>query len=167
MISYEFAGWKKGTGIEMVEDVYEKYHQELVRWCQKMTKNRDMAEELVQEAFLRAMLNEELFHRLNDKQQRSWLYRTVKNIYVDRVRHTCRETVVEELPNMQKEQEEMTAVEWESLLNSLPDMEGLLFVMRYLEGYNSKQIGELFQIPLGTIRSKLSSARKHLRDALN
>ena len=57
-------------------------------------------------------------------------------------------------------------VEWELLLNSLPDLEGVLFTMRYLLGYNSKQIGELFQLPPGTVRSKLSLARKHLREAL-
>lgn len=150
----------------MIEELYEKYHQELVAWCGKMTGNLRTAEELVQEAFLRAMLNEELFAVIDEKQGRAWLYRTVKNMYIDRIRHTCRESVVDKFPEKQKEQEEMTAVEWESLLNSLPDMEGLLFTMRYLEGYNSKQIGEIFQLPPGTVRSKLSLARKHLRDAL-
>lgn len=151
----------------MIEEAYEKYHQELVGWCQKMTNNLRTAEELVQEAYLRAMLNEELFSVLGEKQQRAWLYRTVKNIYIDRIRHTSREMMVERFPETQKEQEEMTAIEWENLLNSLPDMEGLLFTMRYLEGYNSKQIGEMFQIPPGTVRSKLSLARKHLKDALS
>lgn len=150
----------------MIEELYEKYHQKLAWWCEKMTGNLRTAEELVQEAFLRAMLNEELLSALDENQQRAWLYRTVKNIYIDRIRHTNRETVVERLPEVQKEQEEMITVEWELLLNSLPDMEGLLFTMRYLMGYNSKQIGEMFQIPPGTVRSKLSLARKHLREAL-
>lgn len=150
----------------MIEELYEKYHQKLVEWCEKMTGNLRTAEELVQEAFLRAMLNEELLSILDENQQRAWLYRTVKNIYIDRIRHTYRETVVERFPEEQKEQEEMMAVEWELLLNSLPDMEGLLFTMRYLLGYNSRQIGKLFQIPPGTVRSKLSLARKHLREAL-
>lgn len=131
-----------------------------------MTGNLRTSEELVQEAFLRAMLNEGLLLELDDKQKKAWLYRTVKNLYIDRIRHTCRETVVDKFPEKQKEQEEMKTVEWESLLNSLPDMEGLLFTMRYLMGYNSKQIGEMFQIPPGTVRSKLSLARKHLREAL-
>ncbi len=150
----------------MIEELYEKYHQELVMWCGNMTGNLRTSEELVQEAFLRAMLNEGLLLELDDKQQKSWLYRTVKNLYIDRIRHTCRETVVDNFPEKPKEQEEMTAVEWESLLNSLPDMEGLLFTMRYLMGYNSRQIGEIFKLPSGTVRSKLSLARKHLRDAL-
>ena len=44
----------------MIEELYEKYHQTLVEWCEKMTGNLRTAEELVQDAFLRAMLNEEL-----------------------------------------------------------------------------------------------------------
>lgn len=153
-------------GIKMIESVYQKYHQELVRWCLGMTGNPSTAEELVQEAFLRAMLHGQSFYALKEPQQRAWLYRTIKNSYVDRMRRTRYETVVEKFPQMPKEQEEMTAVEWKSLLGSLPDREGLLFALRYLKGYNSRQIGELLQMPSGTVRSKLSSARKHLRDAL-
>ncbi|MBP3603034.1 MAG: RNA polymerase sigma factor [Lachnospiraceae bacterium] len=150
----------------MIEELYEKYHLELVRWCQGMTGSQQTAEELVQEAFLRAMLNEELLGLLAEKQRRSWLYRTLRNLHIDQLRHTSKETIVDEHPESRKESEEMTAIEWEDLLNSLPDMEGVLFTMRYLQGYNSKQIGEIFAIPPGTVRSKLSSARKHLQDAL-
>ena len=150
----------------MIEALYEKYHSELVRWCQGMTGSQQTAEELVQEAFLRAMLSEELLALLDGKQRRSWLYRTVKNLYIDRLRHTSREIVQDKFPESQKESEEMNAIEWENLLDSLPDIEGALFTMRYLQGYNSKQIGEIFSMPPGTVRSKLSSARKHLQDAL-
>lgn len=150
----------------MIEALYEEYHLELVRWCQGMTGNLQTAEELVQEAFLRAMMNEDLIAVMSEKQGRAWLYRTVKNLYIDQIRHTSRETIVEELPENQKEAESMTAVEWQNLLDSLPDMEGLLFALRYLEGYNSKQIGAMLQMPPGTARSKLSFARKHLKDAI-
>lgn len=150
----------------MIEALYEKYHMQLLKWCQSMTENLQTAEELVQEAFLRAMLHEEILETLDEKQCRSWLYRTIKNLYVDRLRHNSRETMMEEFIENTKAPEEMEAVEWESLLNSLPDMEGVLFALRYLEGYNSTQIGEMFSLPPGTVRSKLSSARKHLQQAI-
>lgn len=150
----------------MIEELYEKYHPELVKWCTGMTGSLQTAEELVQEAFLRAMLHEELFESLDEKQGRSWVYRTVKNLYIDRRRHTSRENIVEEAPESQKEPEEITNIEWEMLLDSLPDMEGVLLTLRYVEGYNSKQIGEIFSLPPGTVRSKLSLARNHLKEAL-
>ncbi len=77
---------KKGMQ-RMIEELYKKYHQELIGWCRNMTGNLHTAEELVQEAFLRAMLHEGVLASLQDQQCRSWLYRTVKNLYVDRVRH--------------------------------------------------------------------------------
>lgn len=57
-------------------------------------------------------------------------------------------------------------IDWEQLLNGLPGDEGVLFVMRYLEGYTSKELGEFFGLPPGTVRSRLSDARKHLKTAL-
>lgn len=150
----------------MIEELYAKYHRELVKWCTGMTGSLQTAEELVQEAFLRAMLHEALLEQLDERQGRSWLYRTVKNLYIDRRRHTARENIMEEAPESQKEPEEITNIEWEMLLNSLPDMEGVLLTLRYVEGYNSKQIGEILALPTGTVRSKLSSARNHLKEAL-
>lgn len=150
----------------MIKELYEKYHQELIGWSQNMTGNQYTAEELVQEAFLRAMLHEEILANLQDQQRRSWLYRTIKNLYVDRVRHRSKETIVEEFPVQQQYSEEIIRFEWDELLETLPDMEGVIFSLRYLEGYNSKQIGEILSLPPGTVRFKLSSARQHLKEAL-
>ena len=38
--------------------------------------------------------------------------------------------------------------------------------MRYVEGYTSAELGEFFGLPPGTVRSRLSDARKHLKNAL-
>lgn len=150
----------------MIEELYKKYHQELVGWCHSMAGNLHTAEELVQEAFLRAMLHEDILAELQEQQRRSWLYRTIKNLYVDRIRHGSKETIVEEFTQQQKYSEEIIRLEWDQLLETLPDMEGVIFTLRYLEGYNSNQIGEILSIPPGTVRFKLSSARQHLKESL-
>lgn len=147
----------------MIEKLYSICYEELVHFAQGMTGNTHLAEELVQEAFLRAMLHTELLAGLEEQQQKSWLYRTVKNGYLDRLRHACFEQVLAEPPEVSSDPFEYSELEWQELLNALPDMEGALFTLRYLEGYTSKQIGELFHIPAGTVRSKLSLARKHLK----
>lgn len=148
----------------MIEKLYSDCQKELLHFALGMTGgNVDFAEELVQEAFLRAMLHKELLAGLEEGQQKSWLYRTTKNAYVDRIRHNSFEQVTADIPEILQEPTAYTDLEWQEVLEALPDMEGVLFHMRYLEGYNSKQIGELFHIPPGTVRSKLSSARKHLR----
>lgn len=149
-----------------VEELYVKYRSELVRWCRGMTEHLQTAEEIIQETFVRAMQNEELFLYMKEKQARAWLYRTAKNIYVDQIRHRSKETIMAELPENTKEPEELAEVEWESLLDLLPDEEGVIFVMRYLEGYHAKQIGEMLSMPPGTVRFKLHTARERLRKML-
>lgn len=147
----------------MIAKLYKKYYIELVRWCQGMTGNLQTAEELVQETWLRALNHADLLASLDEKQRRSWLYRTTKNLYVDQVRHRSKEMIVCKPPAGMRWPQEMEETEWSYLLDSLPDREGQVFAMRYLLGYNSRQIGELLSMPPGTVRFKLSSARKHLR----
>ncbi len=150
----------------MIEELYARYHTELVKWCLKMTENQRTAEDIVHDTFLRAIQNEALLTSLNEKQQRAWLYRTTKNAYIDRVRHASYETAFNELSEERRFCEGFSAFEWRELLTSLPDMEGVIFSMRYLEGLSSNRIGEILSLPAGTVRFKLSLARKHLREAL-
>ena len=150
----------------MIEELYKKYYEELINWCHSMTGNLYTAEELVHEAFLRAMLHEDTLSTLKEQQSRSWLYRTVKNLYVDRLRHGKKEIILDEFSQPQIDSEELVRLEWEKLLETLPDLEGVIFSLRYLEGYNSKQIGDILLLSPGTVRSKLSSARQHLKRIL-
>ena len=135
----------------MIEDLYEKYRAELIRWCRRMTQNESAAEDLVQEAFYRALHHTQELDGMDLAQGRAWLYRTVRNLFVDRFRRERREAVMAELP------------EDAQLLSGLPEEERILFTMRYLEGYNSRELGELFGIPPATVRMRLASARKHLQ----
>lgn len=147
----------------MVGKLYEQYYTELVRWCMCMTQERSAAEDLVQEAFLRAIRHEEELSGMDAPRGRAWLYRTVRNLYIDRKRHGKYETAVEEFPDMETAEAGYEIPENEELLSVLPEEEHKLFVMRYLEGYNSRELGELFDMPPATVRLRLASARKRLR----
>ena len=151
-----------------IEALYTNYHTELTRWCAGMTGNRETARELVQEGFVKALQNEELVTSLREEQARAWLYRTVKNLYIDRVRHTARESIVEELPETAgATPAEYAEIEIAQLLQSLPSIDRKIFVLRYMEGFTSAQIGEIYHLPAGTVRAKLSNARSLLRSALS
>ena len=149
----------------MIEHLYQEFSKELLAWCKNMTGKEELAEDLVQEGYVRAMNHEAVLVSLNKKQQRAWLYRTIRNLYVDYVRHGAFETAAETLPEIAQETEEYTEIDCFQMLDLLPDEERLLFVMRYLEGYTSAEIGNLFQMPGSTVRSHLASARKRLRKA--
>jgi RNA polymerase sigma-70 factor (ECF subfamily) len=150
----------------MIEELYDSYFEELLKWCTMMTREKEQAEDLVQEGFLRAMDNEEVLSGLSKKQQRSWLYRTIRHLYIDKIRHSAYETVTETFSEEGSTMEELEVLLYKELLLELPEEERLMFVMRYLEGYNSKELGEFWGLSPGTIRSKLFWARNRLKKAL-
>lgn len=146
-----------------VEHIYQKYFKELTGWCASMTCDKGKAEDIAQEAFLRALDYEALFLGMTEQQCRAWMYRTVKNLYFDRLRHERFEIAEEALPEKMAEASEYEELEQKELLEKLPGEERLLFAMRYMEGYNSRELGEIFSMPPATVRMKLASARKKLQ----
>ncbi len=158
----------------MIEELYGQYYNEMIRWATNMTGHNDVAEEIVQEGFLRAIQSSDVLQSLSSEQRRSWLYRTIKNLWIDRCRKHSRElypsqSMSEEddveryaLPQV----EDYETSEWEQMLDALPGLEGVFMLYRYVNGYTSTEIGELFQMPAGTVRSTLSSARKHLQQMM-
>lgn len=170
----------------MIDELYHSLDKELTGWCTSMTGSRTLAEDLVQEAFLRALINADLLEGLDHARRRAWMYRTVKNLFVDKKRREAFESTVWQIPEeglgerLTKGREESfeegfeesfveagyAQVDDAQLLTLLTPEERMLFTLRYLQGYHSAELGELFHMPPGTVRSKLSGARKRLRQSL-
>ena len=157
--------FEKGTEGAMIDELYDALYRELTGWCASMTGSRTLAEDLVQEAFLRALINAELLADLDFSRRRAWMYRTVKNLYIDRKRRESFETVMEQMPEEGLDEAQYARID-DQLLAALAPDERQLFTLRYLEGYNSAELGRLFGLPAGTVRSKLSGARSRLRQML-
>ncbi len=147
-----------------ITDLYNKLHMELYKWCFLMTENGDASQELVQEAFLRAIDHYEGIKDLSFEQKRAWLYRTIKNAYIDQCRKMKRETLTEEVPECMSFFDRYSETELIQVINALPGLEGKIITMKYINGFTSGQIGKILNIPSGTVRSKLAEARKHLKE---
>ncbi|MCR5557521.1 MAG: RNA polymerase sigma factor [Butyrivibrio sp.] len=148
-----------------IASLYEKLNTELIRWCCIMTQDEDMAREIVQEGFLRAIDHFGDIRDLEFPQQRAWFYRTVKNIFVDTMRKRKNEYLTDDVAegisfDRYSEKEIMCLIE------TMDKLEGKILVLRHVEGFSSKQIGEMLGLPSGTVRSKLHDARNHLREML-
>lgn len=147
-----------------LEDIYAAFYRDLLAYCQAMTKSRSSAEDLVQETYLRAMSHWEDVESLSRSQSRSWLYKTARNLYIDQMRKLSRETPEEEDKlALAPFEEDLTRAAVLQLIARLPDGERALFSMRYFEGYNARELGELFELPAATVRSRLAAARRRLR----
>ena len=83
----------------MLEELYRDLRDELDPLVSPaMTQDRSTAEDLVQEAFWKAINNEAMLQTMTPPQRRAWLYQVVKNLFIDRTRHAAYEAVMEELP---------------------------------------------------------------------
>ena len=70
----------------MIAGLYRRYAPELVRYIRKYTEDQAAAEDIVQETFVRGMEHGSQLDVLEESQRRAWLYRTAKNICIDRAR---------------------------------------------------------------------------------
>ena len=147
-----------------IQDLYTKFYKELLTYCRAMTKNQSAAEDLVQETFLKVFTHWGDVEDLSANQRRAWLYKTARNLFIDQIRRQSRETpVAEETLALASFEEDLSRAAVAQLIARLPETERALFTLRYFEGYNARELGELFDLPPATVRSRLAAAKRRLK----
>ena len=155
----------------------------LYRGALRLTRNPADAEDLVQEAYLRAYRG---FHQFEPGTNlKAWLYRILTNSFINTYRKKQREpqTVPDEdiedwyLYNRLAREAPDSSAE-AVVLESMPDedvrgaLEGLAeqyraaVLLADVEGFSYKEIAEILEIPIGTVMSRLHRGRKALEKAL-
>lgn len=137
----------------------------------RMCGDANLAEDAAQEAFIRAW--QHLPGYRPRSAFRNWLYRIATNAALDVLRRQ-RETVdIDALPLATSEAgPEAAAVNAEQrdqvrqAVLALPPASRSVLVLREYEGLAYREIAETLGIPIGTVMSRLSYARKHLRQSL-
>lgn len=158
----------------MWEQIYEEFWDKLEHFCAKLCHDESRAEDLTQEVFLKALQNRSLIDSFTPRQCKAWLFATARNLYCDQVRRSARERELMEklLPAGEEEQPDETAsaavglTDLDGLMELLDPLDRALFTLRYEEGYNASELGELFQLPPGTVRTRLMKARAILKKQL-
>ena len=148
----------------MWEELYEDHYEELLAYGTHMSGSKDLAEDLVQETFVKALMSAETIEDLSPSKQRAWLYRTFKNLFFDRYRRAILENAYAQ--NRQPEYLEdprIQEIENALVLQSIAPQDRAIFQLRYFEGYTSEEISQMMHLPPGTVRSKLSRCRKYLK----
>ena len=146
-------------------DLYEEYELELRRYAGRLARDPDRAEDLVQEAFIRAMGHLDLLGLLEPYQRRAWLYRTLKNLFLDEESARQREEALleqmaQDVPLAGYRPQEII---WPDPFDLVPEKYRDLVRKRYVLGMTSQEIADELGIPAATVRSRLHLALKHLR----
>ena len=149
-------------------ELYETYENKLRRYAAGLARDPHWAEDLVQDTFVRAMGHLDLLGTLKPYQQRAWLYRTLKNLYLDGL--SASERQGELLDQLVREPSSSPSLE-DLVLSPdpfalIPERFREVVIQRYMLGMNSREIGEALGIPAATVRSRLYLAIQEARSRL-
>jgi len=144
----------------------------LARW---LTRNEHDAEDIVQDAFLRAF---KFFDSFREGNSRSWLLSIVRNTaytWLEKNRkHEIGTVTDDEIENIQDEAPTPETVllhntghqEIIAAIAGLPVEFREAIILRELEEMSYKEIADMMSVPLGTVMSRLARARRQLQESL-
>jgi RNA polymerase sigma-70 factor (ECF subfamily) len=135
-------------------------------------RNRADAEEVAQDAFTRAFRR---FRQLRDRDRfRAWLTRMTWRLAIDRWR-ADRRRLARELATTASAwhasteelavARERSALVWKAI-DRLPDRLRIVVVLSAIEGHDTREVARLLDIPEGTVKSRLFTARRTLAEHL-
>ncbi len=156
---------------EAFEQIYRQQVGRVHALCWRLTGDPDLAEELTQEAFIRAWRKLHLFSGRSALS--TWLHRlTVNVVMADHRVHAVRRQ--RQLPLDEADSERLVdrgdatevGLDLERAIATLPPRARCVFVLHDVEGYGHAEIAEIAGMAVGTSKAHLHRARDLLRKAL-
>ncbi len=151
-----------------------KYMKRVVSIAWGIVRNADDAEDLAQEAFVKAFQTIERFKP--GEPFGPWIYRIVTNLALDVLKHRQRfrhEELTDSHPAERATSADLPAVSNElarridAAIESLPEMQRMVARLYLVEYFEHAEIAAMTGLTEGTVRSHLSLARAKLRDRLS
>lgn len=147
----------------------------LMAFAMKLTLNKDEAQDLVQDTNLKALKNEAKF--VDASNPRGWMLTIMRNIFINNYRRSTRENIVLDtsddgyllnLPQesgMSNPEGAFALGEITSIIEKFPEDYRQPFNL-HVAGYKYEEIADKLRMPLGTVKSRIFTIRKQLREIL-
>ena len=162
---------------ETFERQAEKVFPSVFGTALRLTRSREEAEDLAQEALVRAY---DAFERFDGSNFKAWMLRIVTNLYINKYRQRQRGPQVGSLEEegvlepMSAEAEvpdrvlfdEALGAEIEEALAKVPEDFRMAVILSDIEGLSYQEIADATDVPIGTVRSRIARGRAILRKAL-
>jgi RNA polymerase sigma factor (sigma-70 family) len=152
--------------------LFDDAYPPLVRYCQRLTGDRDVAEDVAQEAMVRLFA-----HEVDGPPPalRAWLFKTATHLIRDRYRvDENRRRLLQENPVMpsavegpersfeRKAEQELAR----KALEQLPERDREMLVLRY-EGFSYKEIADVVNVAASSVGTLLARAERRFVEALD
>lgn len=164
------SGWNS-KGMDLMTDIARLLGPEiprLRRYARALTRDTTRADDLVQNCLARAVAKQHLWQEGTDL--RAWLFTILHNQHVNDVRRSAREGVavpVEEmaaaLPVEANAIDALALRDLHRAMGRLPEEQRQVILLVGLEGLRYEQAAQILDVPVGTVRSRLSRGRDTLR----
>jgi RNA polymerase sigma-70 factor (ECF subfamily) len=149
----------KSDDMSAYDEIVTRYRTRAVRIAQSFLHDRELAEDIAQEAFVRAFLS--IRKLRNPEAFTTYLTRTIIRLAIDHSRKFFSTEIMMELdppaesPKIPFEE----SMYIHGILEQLSWKLQTVIVLRDIEGMDYLTIAEILKIPVGTVRSRLSAAR--------
>ena len=161
-------------------EIFDRHRHAVHTYFLGRVADPELARDLVQEAFLRAWRRLSEIAPLPPDRQRAWIFTVARNLAIDSYRAGAARQAAEAALRHQAATEEATVAgphleaesrerlaQVDAAIRRLPEEQRVILSMATAGGLTSRQIGEALGEPAGTVRYRLSQARKQLAAALD
>ena len=157
----------------------DRYDNRLVNFVYRTIGDRERAQDLVQETFIRVYRH---LHRFDPtKKFSTWIYTIASNLAKNELRNRSRNPLVYFQTIKKKWEADHRPLEWEDnsykpddlyrkrhlrkvvekAVSELPEHHRVVFVLRELQGKTYEEIAQITAVNLGTVKSRLNRARNN------
>lgn len=150
------------------KDVFIPYHEKLYRIAYRITNDSDIAQDLVQETYIKLWNNREKWATL--KSAEAYAVVVLKNTCMDylkkenRYNKTALNNESEKIVDVDALEHKDDEFYIKSIVNSLPQQQQLAFWMKHWDGYSNEEIEKILGVSAVNLRVILSRARTKVKD---
>ena len=168
--------------INALDQVFVRYNAAVQAVAYRVTNDRTFAEDVAQDVFVSLWTNPSRYQPERGSIG-TWLMAAAHNKAVDLVRHEeshkrRRAEVAARAEQQLREDsisepvEDMASERWQaervrSALAALPDAQREAMVLAYFGGFTQREVAAITEVPLGTVKTRMLSAMRKLRDGLS
>ncbi|WP_428910431.1 RNA polymerase sigma factor SigW [Niallia sp. Krafla_26] len=163
-------------------EIVEMYKDKVFQISYRILGNRHEAEDIAQEAFVRAYVNIRSYN--SDYKFSTWLFRITTNLCIDRIRKKKPDyyldaevagteglTMYSQIPSSTRlPEDDVESLELQDTIQKeimkLPEKYRSVIVLKYIEELSLNEISEILEMPLGTVKTRIHRGREALRKRL-
>lgn len=157
----------KGGEESAFSALYDRYQHRLYGYCVKMLKDRTHAEDIFQEVFIRIAQKKQQFSGGNFG---GWLFKIARNQCLNAIRDRHEHTSIDEIgqtivaPEVELYDEKSELLR--KAIDKLPDDYREALVLRVYSGFSYKEISDLTEVKLATVKVRIHRAKLKLHELL-